>query len=104
MSVRDTLLAKLQQAFAPVHLEVENESHTHNVPRGSETHFRVVMAAGAFEGKRAVARHQQVYAVVAEELKGGVHALALHTYTPGEWAAREGTAPASPDCMGGSKR
>lgn len=104
MSVRDTIVEKLQQAFTPAHLEVENESHGHNVPRGSETHFRVVLACGAFEGKRAVARHQQVYAVLAEELKGGVHALALHTYTPAEWAAQAGTAPESPACMGGSKR
>lgn len=104
MSVRDTILAKLQQAFTPAHLEVENESHGHNVPRGSETHFRVVLACGAFEGKRAVARHQLVYAVLADELKGGVHALALHTYTPAEWDAQGGAAPQSPDCMGGSKR
>jgi BolA protein len=74
------------------------------VPRGSETHFRVVLACSAFEGKRAVARHQQVYAVLSDELRGGVHALALHTYTPGEWAEQAGVAPQSPDCMGGSKR
>lgn len=103
MSVRDTIVAKLEQAFSPAHLEVENESHGHNVPRGSETHFRVVIACSAFEGKRAVSRHQQVYAVLADELKGGVHALALHTYTPAEWAAQGGDAPASPACMGGSK-
>ena len=103
MSVRDTIVAKLAQAFSPAHLEVENESHGHNVPRGSETHFRVVIASAAFDGKRAVSRHQQVYAVLADELKGGVHALALHTYTPAEWAAQGGGAPASPACMGGSK-
>jgi BolA protein len=33
---------------------------------------------------------------------GQVHALALHTYTPGEWA-EQGAAPASPTCRGGSK-
>jgi BolA protein len=103
MSVRDTIVSKLQQALSPAHLEVENESHGHNVPRGSETHFKVVLACSAFEGKRSVARHQQVYAVLAEELSGGVHALALHTYTPSEWAALPGAAPQSPDCMGGSK-
>ena len=102
MSVRDTILGKLEQTFSPAHLEVENESHGHNVPRGSETHFRVVIACAAFEGKRAVARHQLVYAALADQLKGGVHALALHTYTPAEWAA-QGGAPASPACMGGSK-
>jgi len=53
--------------------------------------------------KRQVARHQSVYAAVADELAGPVHALALHTYTPGEWAGREQAAPASPACLGGSK-
>ena len=103
MSVRDTIVEKLQLAFAPAHLDVENESHGHNVPRGSETHFKVVLACAAFEGKRAVARHQLVYAALAAELKGGVHALALHTYTPAEWSSLGGAAPQSPDCMGGSK-
>ena len=50
-----------------------------------------------------MARHQLVYAALAAELKGGVHALALHTYTPAEWSSLGGAAPQSPDCMGGSK-
>ena len=103
MSVRDTLIAKLRDALAPAYLEVENESHQHSVPPGSETHFKVVLVSAAFEGKRSVARHQQVYTVLAEELTGGVHALALHTFTPAEWAQRAAHAPDSPACMGGGK-
>jgi len=103
MSVRDSITEKLGAALQPAHLEVENESHRHSVPPGSETHFKVVVASAAFEGKRAVARHQLVYATLAEELKGGVHALALHTYTPAEWGERN-AAPESPECLGGSKR
>lgn len=104
MSVGDTITRKLHAVFAPVHLEVINESHQHSVPRGSETHFKVVIASAAFESRRPVARHQQVYAALAEELKSGVHALALHTYTPAEWAERAGAAPESPACLGGSKK
>ena len=104
MSITDTLIHKLDAAFAPTHLEVINESHQHSVPPGSETHFKVVLASVAFAGKRLVARHRQVYAAVAEELKGGVHALALHTYTPEEWAERSSGAPPSPACLGGSKK
>lgn len=103
MSVQQQLKQVLEAAFAPEHLMVENESHQHAVPPDSETHFKVTLVSGAFEGKRLVARHQAVYGVVGEALKQGVHALALHTYTPDEWHARAEAAPESPNCLGGSR-
>ena len=104
MSIQQTIHDKLSQQFSPEHLEVDNESHMHSVPPNSETHFRVVLVSAAFDGKRKVARHQQVYGLLGEELEGPVHALALHTYTPAEWQERQAEAPDSPDCLGGSKR
>lgn len=101
MSRQDWLQDTLRQAFAPDHLDVLNESHNHGGP-GTETHYKVVLVSAAFEGVRAVARHQKVYALVQEEMRRGLHALALHTYTPAEWAA-SGAAPDSPACRGGSK-
>ncbi len=101
--VQQQIETKLRAALSPLQLEVANESHMHSVPAGSESHFRVVVVSAVFDGLRAVARHQRVYQVLADELAGGVHALALHTYTPTEWQARGGDAPASPACLGGSK-
>lgn len=96
------IVSKLTCEFAPEHLEVVNESHQHNVPTGSESHFKVTLVSPGFRGKRQVQRHQAVYGVLAEELSGGVHALALHTYAPEEW--QEATSvPASPDCLGGGR-
>lgn len=103
MSVQATIQQKLQSAFNPHHLDVINESFMHSVPPGSETHFKLVLVAAEFEGKRLVARHQAVYRVLAEELAGPVHALAIHTYTAEEWQQKEATAPMSPQCRGGSK-
>lgn len=103
MSVQLQIEAELRAAFAPQFMDVANESHMHSVPANSETHFRVVLVSDQFEGKRQVGRHQQVYAVLGDQLAGPVHALALHTYTPEEWQAREQAAPDSPDCLGGSK-
>jgi stress-induced morphogen len=100
--VESRILVKLLETFQPAHLEVFNESYMHSVPAGSETHFKVVLAADSFVGKRQVQRHQAVYACLADELKTGVHALALHTFSPDEWLAT-GAVPASPECMGGSK-
>lgn len=103
MSVETQLRERLSANFAPTWMELENESHQHSVPANSETHFRVVMASDEFTGKRAVARHQQVYGVLAELLAGPIHALALHLYDPEEWSAKTAPAPSSPDCLGGSK-
>jgi len=102
-SIQATLEAKLRDAFAPGYLEVVNESDRHNVPPGSESHFRVTVVADAFAGEGLVSRHRRVNQVLAEELQGGVHALALHTYTPSEWALRGGTRE-SPECRGGGGR
>jgi BolA protein len=102
MSIEDDIVAKLDARFAPEHLEVLNESSGHNVPAGSETHFKVVMVAPGFDGERLLARHRMVHETLAEELSGGVHALALHTYTSSEWRQRFGDAPMSPPCLGGS--
>jgi stress-induced morphogen len=103
MSVQQEIERQLQSSFTPVFLDVANESHQHSVPANSETHFRVVLVSAAFEGCTRVARHQQVYAALAPQLAGPVHALALHTYAPAEWLQRQQQAPESPECRGGSK-
>lgn len=91
----------LSDALAPTFLQVINESHQHSGP-ATESHYKVVIASPVFAGLRAVARHQRVYALVAAEQASGMHALALHTYTPEEWAVTE-SAPDSPLCRGGSQ-
>ena len=101
VSTQDMISEKLDQHFDLKHLDVVNESGNHNVPPGSQTHFKVVMVATDFEGSRLIARHRAVNEVLADELAGDVHALALHTYTPEEWQARFGDAPMSPPCLGG---
>ena len=100
-SVQASIEEKLADAFDPQHLQVENESSNHSVPPDSETHFKVVMVSASFSDQRLVARHQSVYGVLADELKSGVHALALHLYTESEWQDKAGGAPMSPPCLGG---
>ena len=103
MRVQATIEQKLTEALQPLHLEVINESGNHNVPPGSESHFKVVIVSKAFEGKMLIKRHRLVNEVLAEELQGVIHALALHTYTEQEWAEQTGGAPMSPPCLGGGK-
>lgn len=73
--------AKLEAAFAPATLEVIDESHQHAGHSGSrpggQTHYRVVMRAAALKGLSRIDRSRAVHTVLADELAGGVHALAL---------------------------
>lgn len=94
---------KLQQAIQPDFLEVINESHMHNVPPGSESHFKVTLVSPQFNGKMLIARHRLINGILAEELTGKIHALALHTLTPDEFLARGGKVADSPLCLGGGK-
>jgi len=103
MSVLNTIETKLDNGLALQHLQVINESASHNVPAGSESHFKVVLVAEAFESMRLLQRHRQVNKILAAELAGPVHALAIHAYTLTEWQARHGDAPLSPPCLGGSR-
>lgn len=103
MSMQQTIIEKLTEALSPEHLEVINESHMHNVPEGSESHFKVVVVSDAFRDKMLIARHRLVNKALEHELANGIHALALHTMTMEEWFEK-GNAPASPPCLGGGKQ
>lgn len=98
MNIQQVIEEKLTQVLIPDHLEVINESVNHNVPSGSESHFKVTLVAKSFENQRLVERHRTVNKILADELSGIVHALALHTYTEAEWRDRNGDAPFSPPC------
>lgn len=77
----------LAQAFAPVELAVEDESHLHAGHAGAATgrgHFRVRIVSEAFAGQSPVARHRQVYTALGEMMQTDIHALAISARTPGE--------------------
>ncbi|PHM47805.1 transcriptional regulator BolA [Xenorhabdus miraniensis] len=100
--VRQEIETKLRAAFKPSHLEVIDESYRHNVPAGSESHFKVIVVSNEFVEQRMISRHRSVYSILVKELEEGVHALALHTYTEKEWAELGDTVLVSPACRGGS--
>jgi BolA protein len=82
--IRETLMLGLR----PLRLDVINESELHAGHRSSpgtgESHFRVLVVADSFEGKPRLERHRMVNDLLAAELRGGVHALAIKAYAPGE--------------------
>ena len=104
MTMQQTIESKLAGQLQVEHLEVINESANHNVPPGSESHFKVVVVAEDFTGKNLLARHRMINQILADELQHKIHALALHTYTVQEWQEKTGAAPLSPPCLGGDGR
>ena len=103
MQVQNRITSKLEEAFSPQHLEVLNESNKHNVPPGSESHFKLIVVCESFQGQMLIKRQRQINQLLADELANGVHALSMHTYTPAEWAEKNGLSPKSPPCLGGGK-
>jgi BolA protein len=88
MSVAATIRCKLTDRFAPIRLEIEDESHRHvgheGARPGGETHFAVTIVSAAFLGHSRVARQRLVYQALAEELATRIHALSLTTLAPEE--------------------
>jgi BolA family transcriptional regulator, general stress-responsive regulator len=90
MSTKDAIINKLSEAFSPESLDVSDESHLHEGHAGhrpgGETHFRVYIVSPAFEGKSRIERHRMINEILAGELAGSVHALAIKAQAPGEAA------------------
>lgn len=91
MQVERRIKEKLEAAFAPEHLLIENDSHKHrhHAPMRDgaytgETHFIVTIISNAFAGRSRIERHRMVHEALAEELAGPVHALAVKAATPAE--------------------
>jgi BolA family transcriptional regulator, general stress-responsive regulator len=88
MSVADNIREKLNAAFAPTQLVVEDESAKHHGHAGArpegETHFRVTIVSSAFTGLSRVERQRRIYATLADELRERVHALSLTAQSPEE--------------------
>jgi len=91
MNVSETIRTKLVAALDPARLVIKDKSHLHaghaGARPGGNTHFRVLIVSSAFEGKAQVARQRAVNAALQDELAGPVHALAMKTLTPREFAA-----------------
>lgn len=99
MKVQTAIESRLREAIPLEHLDILNESHMHSGP-ATESHFKITAVSPEFEGISAVKRHQRLYQLLEGQLRAGVHALALHTYTPAEWQRKNAVAPRSPDCIG----
>ncbi len=89
LSIEQRITDKLTAALEPERLEVINESHLHAGHQEAfdgtgETHFRVRVVSPRFAGMMRLERHRTVNDLLADELRDGVHALAIEPAAPGE--------------------
>ncbi len=79
----------LEEAFAPDHLELSDDSARHEghegAAPGGETHFSVVIVAHSFKGQTRLTRHRCVYEALQKAFQDHVHALSIRALTPEEY-------------------
>lgn len=89
----DSIKEKLSKELTPTVLAVEDDSLSHaghkEAGESGESHFNVTVVSAKFEGMALVQRHKKIYAILADEISGGIHALSLHTLTPAEYEKRK---------------
>jgi len=80
MSLPELLIQRVKEAMPDAGVDARLFS--------GDDHVEMRVVSAAFAGKSRVARHQMVYAALGELMRSEVHALALQTWTPDEWAAK----------------
>lgn len=103
MNRYETLKKVLESKLQPIYLEVINESKFHNVPKNSETHFKVILVSKKFENTFTIDRHRIVNEILKTEFEQGLHALSLHLFTPKQWQKKQISIPNSPLCSNHKK-
>jgi BolA protein len=77
----------LERAFAPLRLEIDDESAAHAGHPGAQRgggHYRVYLVSDRFAGLTRVSRHRLVYDALQDLMQRDIHALALSLVTPDE--------------------
>ena len=78
---------KIKTLLHPIHLKIVDESSKHfSHSKTLESHFDITIVSTIFEGMSRVKRHRHMYELFEQELKGPIHALSLHLFTPEEYA------------------
>lgn len=99
--IESSIRKKLKESLDPYFIDVINESYMHNVPKGSETHFKVIVVSEQFNDKPLLTRHRMVHDLLKLELQHDIHALSIVAKTPEQWEESDKTLTSSPACRGG---
>lgn len=103
IDVQGLVTEKLTKQFSPTKLDVINESYMHNVPKGAQSHFKVIVVSDSFKGQSLINRHKAVQETLRDEIANMIHAISIVAKTPEEWEKTNPGSSKSPACLGGMK-
>ena len=79
-TIKDILINK----FNPSILSITNESYMHNVSKGSESHFKVVIVSNSFQNTSKIKQHQSIYKAL-DDVMNSIHALSIFSFDEAEY-------------------
>ena len=82
--IEKSINAKLEDAYQPVLIDIENESNKHSAPLGTESHFKVILVSDKFIDQKRIDRSRNIHQLLEDEIKN-IHALSLKLFTQTEW-------------------
>lgn len=103
MNRNESIEQLIKEKLNPEVLIVEDESNQHHVPKGAQTHFKVIAVSAQFEHLKRVDRHKILNELLKNEFETGLHALSMHLYTKEEWQQQKTSLLKSPACKDGYK-
>ena len=77
--IEKKIINSLNENFKLASLKIINESFMHNVPEGSESHFKIVIVSDNFIKKSLIQRHKEIYKALGE-IMNDIHALSIHAF------------------------
>ena len=84
VTIHNKIADILNKEFNPVSLKIINESFMHNVPHGSESHFKIVVVTDDFNNIPILQRHKLIYKNL-NGLMDKIHALSIHAFSEEEF-------------------
>ena len=90
MEIKEKIISKLKERFAPVHLKLSDESFKHarhpQARKHGGGHYRLLIVAQEFCGMSKVQKHRIIYATLHEFMPAEIHALSIQALTPEEFS------------------
>ena len=96
-SIESTINKIINESYNPLYIELVNESFMHNVPKGSESHFKLVVVSNIFKNMTLIQRHKHIYSSLKTTMNN-IHALSINAFDIDEFKLNP-TQSKSPDCI-----
>tara|TARA_B110000467_G_C17879393_1_gene244010 strand:+ start:50 stop:361 length:312 start_codon:yes stop_codon:yes gene_type:complete len=96
-SIESTINKIINESYNPLYIELVNESFMHNVPRGSESHFKLVVVSNIFKNMTLIQRHKHIYSCL-NTIMNNIHALSINAFDTEEFRLNPDISR-SPNCI-----